>query len=173
MKFIENVQFWRSAIEAFDADLRKRMLIIEYHEFTGFNFDSSFFVRRALGFPDRRRFPWWRDYQAAWISRNRDRRNEQKRLRYRQRCKLGLKTQYYSSPEARKRADVKYKELHREEITIRQNARIVLKKGVFVEMRDKRQGGDVLSEHSTPHGRAPGPKCEAAGVRAAGAIPLG
>lgn len=139
---------WEIRIAEFDADLAHRMKIIQAHELVGFNFDSSLFVRRVLGFPNRRLFPWWRDYQAAWISRNRDRRNERKRLRYRQRCKLGLKTQYHSSPEARKRADKKYKKLHREEINLRVNNRRVLRGGVLCGEEREEARRRVRTEHT-------------------------
>jgi len=71
---------WRVEIERFDADLQRRMKEISFHEITGIDLDSSFFVRAALGFPRRGKFPTWRDNSKEWRNRNRDRVNEAGRI---------------------------------------------------------------------------------------------
>lgn len=66
---------WREAIARFDINLRKRMMRIRAHEVTGIDFNSSSFIRRALGFINRSRFPAWRDHTKEWRNRNRERVN--------------------------------------------------------------------------------------------------
>lgn len=73
---------WVILIKRFDDDLNKRMKEIFKHEVTGINIDSVSFGYRALGFPNRRGFPSWRDHAKEWRNRNRDRINEKERLRY-------------------------------------------------------------------------------------------
>ena len=66
---------WQIAIQEFDVDLKARMTIITRHEVTGVDFDSRTFARKALGFPVRSKFPFWRDHTKEWRNRNRDRVN--------------------------------------------------------------------------------------------------
>lgn len=66
---------WKREIKRFDIDLKIRMVRIRAHEVTGIDFNSSSFIRRALGFIDRLRFPVWRDHTKEWRNRNRERVN--------------------------------------------------------------------------------------------------
>lgn len=97
---------WEIEIARFDADLKRRMKIIEHFEVTidleSYNFTKSR-IRRLLGFPNRFRMPWWRDHDKEWRERNRERVNEYSRMLYK---KNGRRKRSYS--ELKKYQDAYY-----------------------------------------------------------------
>jgi hypothetical protein len=74
---------WRTGIEMFDCDLRRRMMVISQYEVTGVDIESGRFFRFLLGFPVRGVFPGWRDHTKEWRNRNRDRVNFKARIQSR------------------------------------------------------------------------------------------
>jgi hypothetical protein len=66
---------WREEIKKYDRDIEARMAIIQGHELTGYDFDIllGVMLQRYLGFIDRAHFPYWRNSDAEWVIRNRER----------------------------------------------------------------------------------------------------
>ena len=66
---------WRDEIQKYDRDIEARMTIIQRHEVTGVDFNSTRWAFKALGFVQHGVFPGWRDHSKEWRNRNRERVN--------------------------------------------------------------------------------------------------